>query len=106
MDPATATRVDDGDTRRVRMIAATPLSPTPCAYRVSLLGAFRLDRDGAAVDTGRWQRPSLNLLQLLVTAPEKRRLRDDVIDVLWPEAAPQAGSSNLRYTVHRLRRDL
>lgn len=88
------------------MVETSPQSPARCAYRVSVLGPFHLYRDGVLLETGHWQRPALNLLKLLAIAVDKRRSRDDLIDVLWRESEPQAGSSNLRYTVHRLRRDL
>jgi DNA-binding SARP family transcriptional activator len=88
-------------------MAIAPLEPSSQRlYQLSILGPVRLCRDGIVLEIDRWQRPSLNLLKLLATGPEKRRLRDDLIDILWPDSSPAAGASNLRYTVHRLRRDL
>ena len=46
------------------------------------------------------------VIRMLATAPGRRCLREEVIDRLWPEATPEAGSSNLRYILHFLRRAL
>ncbi|HEX8916976.1 MAG TPA: AAA family ATPase [Chloroflexota bacterium] len=74
--------------------------------QVRILGPFELVRDGAAVDTAGWQPRALTLFKLIASAPDRRRSRDDLIDVLWPDATPDAGASNLRYTLHLLRRAL
>jgi DNA-binding SARP family transcriptional activator len=71
-----------------------------------LLGQFALYRRGELVDTQAWQRSALTLLKLLATAFEQRRLRDELIDVLWPDAPPETGANNLRYVLSVLRRSL
>jgi len=77
--------------------------PTLSSFRVLVLGPFTLERDGVAIDTSKWQRRVGSLFKLLATAPDRRRLRDEVIDVLWPDSAPEAGAGNLRIVAHRLR---
>jgi DNA-binding SARP family transcriptional activator len=72
-------------------------------FRVSLLGAFALERDGVPIDTGLWQRRVSSLLTLLATAPNHRCRRDDVIEALWPEASQERGGRNLRTLAYRLR---
>ena len=86
--------------------SAPPSPARTSRYTVEVLGPFGVARDGEALDTDAWQRRSQTLLKLLVMSPDRRRLRDEVIDLLWPEAEPEAGARNLRYVLHILRRDL
>jgi DNA-binding SARP family transcriptional activator len=86
--------------------SASPSSETIPRYTVLVLGPFGVSRDGIALDTATWQRRSQTLLKLLVASDSGRRLRDEVIDLLWPEAEPEAGGRNLRSVLHVLRRDL
>jgi DNA-binding SARP family transcriptional activator/class 3 adenylate cyclase len=75
-------------------------------FQVRVLGSFELVRDGTAIDTRGWQPRVRSLFLLVATAPGRRRWRDEVIDLLWPDATPDSGSGNLRYTLHMLRRAL
>jgi serine/threonine-protein kinase len=45
----------------------------------------------------------LSLFKLLIVAPDRRRHKDEVVDILWPDAGLDSGLSNLRITAHRLR---
>jgi serine/threonine-protein kinase len=45
----------------------------------------------------------LSLFKLLIVSPDRRRHKDEVVDILWPDAGLDAGLSNLRITAHRLR---
>jgi len=87
-------------------MAAVASSASCTRFRVRLLGPFQVWREDVPLDVERWPRRSRSLLTLLVTAPDRRRLRDEVIDLLWPDADPAAGASNLRGAVHLLRRGL
>jgi DNA-binding SARP family transcriptional activator/class 3 adenylate cyclase len=73
-------------------------------FAVKVLGGFSLTQHGTELPTGSWQPRARTLFTLIATAPRLRRSRDELIDVLWPDAMPDAGASNLRYTVHLLRR--
>jgi len=78
----------------------------PCnapSFRVQLLGPFALERDDVAIEVGRWQPRVVTLFKLLATAHRYRRSRDEITDLLWPEAAPETGAGNVRLLVHRLR---
>ena len=44
------------------------------------------------------------LVKLLALAPGHRLHRDIVVDLLWPEAEPQATANNLHQLVHAIRR--
>jgi DNA-binding SARP family transcriptional activator/tetratricopeptide (TPR) repeat protein len=74
---------------------------------VHLLGRFAVFVDHAEIPAQRW--PSLRasqLVQLLSLAPRHRMTRDQVIDALWPELAPDAGAANLRKAAHHARQAL
>jgi len=70
--------------------------------RLLVLGPFELSCDGEPVEVSSWPRRSASLFRLLATSKEGRRWRDDLLDTLWPDAAPEAAASNLRYALHRL----
>jgi DNA-binding SARP family transcriptional activator len=72
-------------------------------FRAGVLGPFILERDGVSIGPSRWQRRVEVLFKLLLTAPDRQRRRDDLIDVLWPDADSDNGGGNLRMLVHRLR---
>src|SRR5436305_13351003 len=84
----------------------TAPAPLRTTFRVAVLGPFEVWREDEALGAASWQRSAQTLLKLLVTSPERRRLREEVIDILWPDASPEGGSSNLRYVLHTLRRAL
>jgi DNA-binding SARP family transcriptional activator len=90
----------------VASAAETEISQEPADFQILLLGPFALYRRGELVDAPSWQRSALTLLKLLATAFEQRRLRDELIDVLWPDALPETGANNLRYVLSVLRRNL
>ena len=72
-----------------------------------LLGDFRAEIDGDGVPRGAWRHGrSSDLVKLLGLAPRRRLSRDDVIEALWPGAAPEAGGANVRKAVHFARRAL
>src|SRR5437868_14471390 len=79
-------------------------STTGSHFDVLVLGPFAVFRDGVALDTGSWQRKVHGLFRMLVTAPGRRRSRDELVDLLWPDASIDAGSRNLRVVLHMLRR--
>jgi len=87
-----------------------PLDPSGAALpalEVHLLGRFAVAVDGAELPQDRW--PSLraaHLVQLLSLQPRRRLSRDQVIDALWPQLEPDAGSANLRKAAHHARQAL
>src|SRR5919202_264318 len=75
--------------------------------RIELLGRFRVTVDGRTVSAGEWRRSrSVALIKLLALAPGYRLHREQVMDALWPELAPDAAGRNLRKAVHYARRTL
>src|SRR5438309_9619350 len=62
---------------------------------IRLLGRFEVTLDGCAAE-GPWQRRRAgDLVKVLVLAPKRRRHREQVVDMLWPHLASEAGFANL-----------
>ena len=81
----------------------TPL-PT---LQLQLLGGFAARIDGSELPPAGW--PSLRaaqLVQLLGLQPRRRLTREQVVDALWPQLEPEAGSANLRKATHHARQAL
>ena len=75
--------------------------------RASLLGPVQLAVSTRALSVDVWPRRSARtLLLLLLTHPRHSLPRDQVIDLLWPDAPLELGSASLRKAVHSLRRVL
>ncbi len=80
---------------------AAPASP----IRIFLLGRFEVAHADRSVPAAAWtRRKAAALLQRL--ALERRLLKDQAIEFLWPEADPTAGANNLYRTLHALRQTL
>lgn len=86
----------------------TTTGPTPSMrLDVHLLGRFAVFVDQTEIPAKRW--PSLRaaqLVQLLSLAPRHRLTREQAIDALWPDLAPEAGAANLRKAAHHARQAL
>lgn len=82
-----------------------PAKPPGSHFDVLILGPFTLYRDGTQIDTG-WQRKVQVLCRILVTSTDRRRSRDELVEILWPETSSEAGFRNLRVVLHMLRRGL
>ncbi|HET7721157.1 MAG TPA: hypothetical protein VFK43_14415, partial [Acidimicrobiales bacterium] len=67
--------------------------------RVRLLGEFDVTVDGALVPAGAWKsRRATQLVALLALAPNRRLGTEQVMDLLWPDLAPEAARANLHKT--------
>ena len=73
-------------------------------FRILVLGPMVVTTGGRELDTGKLTRRAGALLRLLASVPDHKRLREEVIDIFWPEATPEAGASNVRSTLQILRR--
>ena len=74
---------------------------------VWLLGTFRAVAGEGAFDDSRWRlRKARAVVKLLSLAPGHSLPRERLLDLLWPDLAPEAASNNLRYTLHVARRAL
>jgi DNA-binding SARP family transcriptional activator len=74
---------------------------------IQLLGDFRVSVNGCEVRLREWRRArSVALVKLLALAPGNRLHRDQAMDALWPDLAPDAAAGNLRKAVHYARQAL
>src|SRR6266536_3505920 len=74
---------------------------------IHLLGGFRVEVDGRPVGVHAWRhRRGAELVKLLALTPRHRLHREELIDALWPDLAPEAGAANLRKAVHFARQAL
>ncbi|MEV1171445.1 hypothetical protein AB0J09_23840, partial [Nonomuraea sp. NPDC049784] len=79
----------------------------PPLLRLRLLGGFGAERSGGAPVAERWRRPSAKtLVKLLAVTPGHRLHREQVMDVCWPEASPEAAVTSLRVALHAARHAL
>ena len=84
------------------VLRALPARPA-AALRIRVLGPLAVRRDGEPVDGPEVSRTRVReLLSLLVV--ERTVSRDRVVDLLWPELAPERGRANLRVTLRHLQR--
>ncbi|MEW5985905.1 MAG: AAA family ATPase [Chloroflexota bacterium] len=73
--------------------------------RIHLLGRFEIARGPKVLTADRWlRRKAAALMQRL--ALEKRLLRDQALDFLWPDAHPSAAANNLYRTLYAVRQTL
>ena len=88
-------------------VGHAPASGTGSRLEVCLLGGFEVTIGGTALPAERW--PSLraaHLVQLLALQPRHRMQREQAVDALWPQLAPESGGANLRKALHHARKAL
>lgn len=72
-----------------------------------LLGGFAAVREDGVAIPRRWRRSTAQtLVKLLAVAPGLRRHREEVMDLLWPDAPMDSAVRNLRVTLHAARHAL
>jgi predicted ATPase/DNA-binding SARP family transcriptional activator len=77
------------------------------ALTVYTLGRFAVYLGDTAIDDSAWQRQKAKkLFKLLLLAPQRLLLKDQVFELLWPEKTPEAAANNLHRTLFILRRVL
>lgn len=77
------------------------------ALRIRLLGPFEAAKDGKAIPASAWSRPkTLQLLKLLLSEPGRTFTQDQLVDLLFPDLAPDNAVNNLQGRVSELRRAL
>jgi len=83
-----------------------PALPIP-ALRVTTLGRFAVERNGVTVPESAWPRPkAITLFKLLLSVPSRRRARDQVLDLLWPDDDPATANVGLRSVTYAVRQAL
>ena len=90
---------------------SAPVNLEPVALRIRTLGQFQLERkygqDWQSVADAAWQHQRVRaLLACLLSSPGRKLGREQVMDVLWPEADIETASSRLDRSVYSLRQVL
>lgn len=71
------------------------------SYEIMLLGRFVVRVDGQPVPAGAWRhKRAAELVKILALADAHRLHSEQVMDLLWPDLAPDAAAGNLRKAVH------
>lgn len=75
--------------------------------RVYAFGMFRVYRYDQPVESSEWKRNKVKLLFLLLLMRRGKPMSKEILtEMLWPEATPSTARSNLRATLHGLKRSL
>jgi DNA-binding SARP family transcriptional activator len=81
------------------------MDTTLSSLHIYLLGRFEVTRGERILQVSSWpRRKAVALLQRL--ALERRLLKEQAIEFLWPEVDPGSGANNLYRTLHSLRQTL
>src|SRR5713226_4213485 len=81
------------------------MNTSSSSIRIFLLGRFEVTRGEHILQESSWTRRKAEaLLQRL--ALERRLLKEQAIEFLWPEIDPTSGANNLYSTIHTLRHTL
>ncbi len=74
---------------------------------IRILGPFEVSVNGSTIPRDRWQRrrPTL-LVKLLALAPRHQMHREQLVDALWPDLAPESAARQLSKSLHLARRAL
>ena len=79
----------------------------PVAPRIFLFGTFRIIHAGREIHDADWKlRKSAAVVKLLLLAPGRTLLRDQLVEALWPELDERAGWHNLNQALYVARRML
>ena len=79
----------------------------PEPLRIELLGGFRVTCGAREIPGDGWRlAKARSLVKILALAPGQSLLRDQLIELLWPELDPEAGANNLHQVLHVARRTL
>lgn len=77
------------------------------AMRVTTLGGFHVTVGGRVIADGEWsRRKAKELLWLLVSRESRSVLREEAIEVLWPNQGADAALTRFRVSLHSLRNTL
>jgi DNA-binding SARP family transcriptional activator len=91
--------------------ASTPLRPGTAhrvdrvtELRIGLLGGFRVERAGAALPDSAWQRRAAKTLtKLLATHPSHALHREQILEIVWPDANVESARNSFAKALHAAR---
>jgi predicted ATPase/DNA-binding SARP family transcriptional activator len=75
------------------------------AWQIEMLGGMRARRGSSVVERFQTQKTAA-VLAMLAYQPNRRRSREELIDLLWPDAEPEAGRHRLSQALVWLRSQL
>ncbi len=103
-----ARRDGDASVRQAATAALARLAhQAPEPLRLISLGQFQLFRGERLIDDRAWgRRAAKRLFKILIAHRGRLVPREVLIELLWPEVAPDAGGNRLKALVHHLRRVL
>lgn len=79
-------------------------SKTFVTFNVALLGGFRVEREGIPIPDFAWQRRSAKrLTKLLAARPNHALHREQVLEILWPNADVDSARNSLAKALHAAR---
>jgi DNA-binding SARP family transcriptional activator len=88
-----------------QVVQAAGRLPETTALSVWLLGPFRVERAGQAVDLGAARsQKAVHLFKFLVAHRGRAVAREQILDAIWPEAAPDSADRSFEVTLSTLRR--
>src|SRR5579871_716261 len=93
-------------------VRADPTSARPAwgewSLRIFLLGGFRVECHGQSPPIAAWGRRAhaKTLVKLLALAPGHHLHREEVIELLWPEAEPDSARNRFAKALHAARHAL
>src|ERR1700760_2573575 len=74
------------------------------SYQIGLLGRFVVRVDGQPVPDGAWRhKRAAELVKILALTEPHRLHSEQVMDLLWPDLAPDAAAGNLQGRSFRAR---
>jgi DNA-binding SARP family transcriptional activator/TolB-like protein len=86
------------------------MSQTPQALSqlaIYLFGQARMQVDGRLIEERLWtRRKSKSLVKILALSPNHQLHREQLMELLWPEAEPELAANNLHKALHAARRVL
>ncbi|MEX0975269.1 MAG: BTAD domain-containing putative transcriptional regulator, partial [Bacillota bacterium] len=85
----------------------TPVAGSRPILEVKMFGSFEVSVKGVPIPEKAWQTRKVKaLLKYLVVNRSRRVSREDLMELLWPDADPDSSAPSLRVTLSRLRRAL
>jgi predicted ATPase/DNA-binding SARP family transcriptional activator len=70
-----------------------------------LMGGFEVSLDGRAVESSAWRlSKAQDVIKVLALSPGRRRPRDQMLEILWPERDLDSAVNNLHQVLHAARR--
>ena len=98
---------ENGEAHPREGTGAVPAAEQTEDLRIELLGGFRIACGQDEIPDDGWRlAKARSLVKIVALAPGQSILREQLVDLLWPELDPDAGANNLHQALHVARRTL